>query len=61
MTRTIHAVYENGVFRPTEAVDLPEMCEVELDVRRLDVPTTPALEDVDVILGRKRPSLEPDS
>ena len=27
---TIHAVYENGVFRPVEPVHLPENCEVEL-------------------------------
>lgn len=26
---TIHAVYENGVFRPTAPVDLPEHSEVE--------------------------------
>lgn len=26
--KTIHAVYENGVFRPTEPVDLPEGSEV---------------------------------
>jgi predicted DNA-binding antitoxin AbrB/MazE fold protein len=31
---TIHAVYENGVFRPLEAVSLPEKCEVELSVSR---------------------------
>ena len=26
--KTIHAIYENGVFTPTEEVDLPERCEV---------------------------------
>jgi len=26
---TVHAVYENGVFRPTVPVDLPEHSEVE--------------------------------
>jgi predicted DNA-binding antitoxin AbrB/MazE fold protein len=26
----IHAVFENGVFRPTEPVELPESCQVEL-------------------------------
>lgn len=31
MTRTFHAVYENGVFRPTEKVDLPDRCEVEVE------------------------------
>ena len=30
---TIHAIYENGVFRPLDAVELPEKCEVELSVR----------------------------
>ena len=29
MTKTIKAIYENGVFCPTEAVDLPDRCEVE--------------------------------
>jgi predicted DNA-binding antitoxin AbrB/MazE fold protein len=28
--KTIHAVYENGVFRPLEAVDLPERTEMEV-------------------------------
>jgi predicted DNA-binding antitoxin AbrB/MazE fold protein len=28
--KTIHAIYENGVFRPTEAVDLPEGTTVRL-------------------------------
>lgn len=30
--RVIHAIYEKGVFRPTEPVDLPEASEVELRV-----------------------------
>ena len=29
----IHAVYENGVFRPNEPVELPESCQVELVLR----------------------------
>jgi predicted DNA-binding antitoxin AbrB/MazE fold protein len=28
--KSIHAYFENGVFRPTEQVDLPERCEVVL-------------------------------
>jgi predicted DNA-binding antitoxin AbrB/MazE fold protein len=36
MTRTIHAIYENGVFRPTERVDLPDRCEVEVEVRQVE-------------------------
>ena len=29
----IHAVYENGVFRPTVPVQLPDRCEVEFEPR----------------------------
>jgi len=31
----IHAVYENGVLRPTEPIDLPESSEVEVELRLL--------------------------
>jgi predicted DNA-binding antitoxin AbrB/MazE fold protein len=31
--RSVHAVFENGVFRPIERVDLPERSEVLIDVR----------------------------
>jgi predicted DNA-binding antitoxin AbrB/MazE fold protein len=31
--KTIHAVYESGVFRPLEAVELPERTEVEFEPR----------------------------
>jgi len=31
--KTIHAVYEKGVFRPLEAVELPERTEVEFEPR----------------------------
>lgn len=44
MPKTIHAVYENGVFRPTEPVDLPDPCEVEFEPRQRTnggVPTQP--------------------
>ncbi len=33
MNKTIHAVFENGVFRPIESVDLPEKSEVEFEPR----------------------------
>lgn len=32
----IRAVYENGVFRPTEHVELPEQCLVEFEPRPVD-------------------------
>lgn len=31
--QTLHAIYENGIFRPIEPVDLPEACEVEIKVQ----------------------------
>ena len=31
--KTIHAVYEQGIFRPLEAVELPDQCEVEFEPR----------------------------
>jgi len=30
---TIQAVYENGVFRPTTPIELPESCQVEITFR----------------------------
>jgi predicted DNA-binding antitoxin AbrB/MazE fold protein len=30
---TIHAIYENGVFRPQEPVELPDQCVVEFEPR----------------------------
>ena len=33
--KTIHAVYEQGVFRPLEAVGLPERTEVEFEPKVL--------------------------
>lgn len=36
--KTIHAVYEQGVFRPLESVDLPEQTEVEFEPRAVTSP-----------------------
>jgi predicted DNA-binding antitoxin AbrB/MazE fold protein len=30
--QTIHAIFENGIFRPTEPVELPDRCEVEITI-----------------------------
>ncbi len=40
MSKTIHAIYENGVFRPVDAVDIPENSKVEFEVRLIGKPTT---------------------
>ena len=42
MSKTIHAIYANGVFRPLEAVDLPEQTPVEFEPRVLaEAPSSP--------------------
>ncbi len=61
MTSTVHAIYENGVFRPVEPVDLPEPCEVEVDVRVVTSGVgMPSLDDVYAILGKRFDSGERD-
>ena len=39
--KAIHAIYERGVFRPLEAVDLPETTEVVFEPRPVLPATTP--------------------
>jgi predicted DNA-binding antitoxin AbrB/MazE fold protein len=59
----IRAIYENGVFRPmkTEKVDLPDPCEVEVEVRQVkEAPKVPTLDDVYEILGRRHTTGEHD-
>jgi predicted DNA-binding antitoxin AbrB/MazE fold protein len=57
MTKTIHAVYENGVFRPVEPVDLPEHTTVEFEPRIKEAQPSPATSDglakVYAILGER--------
>jgi predicted DNA-binding antitoxin AbrB/MazE fold protein len=57
----IHAVYENGVFRPTEKVEFPDPCEVEIEVRQVKgARKMPTLDDVYEILGRHHATGEQD-
>ena len=37
MSKTVHAVFENGVFRPLASVELPEPCEVEFEPRIIEL------------------------
>ena len=61
MGQMIHAIYENGVFRPVEPVDLPERCEVEVEVRQVkEEPPKPTLDDVYAILSKRFNSGESD-
>jgi predicted DNA-binding antitoxin AbrB/MazE fold protein len=58
---TIHAVYEKGVFRPTGKVDLPDPCEVEVEIRQVNGDSKiPSLDDVYAILGKRHASGEHD-
>ena len=36
MSKTVHAVFEKGIFRPLEPVGLPEACEVEFEPRLVE-------------------------
>jgi predicted DNA-binding antitoxin AbrB/MazE fold protein len=56
---TIRAIYENGVFRPTEPVNLPEKSEVEVV---LPVPASAdgRLDSIYRILGESYASGETD-
>jgi predicted DNA-binding antitoxin AbrB/MazE fold protein len=64
MTKTIHAIYENGVFRPTEPVDLPERTTVEIELRVENEPGKAVMDEglatVYAILGRRHSSGEHD-
>jgi predicted DNA-binding antitoxin AbrB/MazE fold protein len=54
--KTIHAVYERGVFRPTEPVDLPEGTEVDVlppAVRENGAGEPDGLETVYDVLSRR--------
>ncbi|MHB1036215.1 MAG: antitoxin family protein [Pirellulales bacterium] len=59
MTSTVHAIYENGVFRPVEPATLPENTPVELEVRFSDAqessppPMSEGLAKVYSILGER--------
>ena len=61
MLKIIRAIYEKGVFRPTEPVDLPDPCEVELELSQVcEEPEAPTLDDVYAILAKRFDSGEHD-
>lgn len=68
MTPTVHAIYENGVFRPVEPVALPDRTPVEFEPRILtDTPETlqPSMSEgltrIYEILGRRYSSGHTDT
>jgi predicted DNA-binding antitoxin AbrB/MazE fold protein len=65
MPKTIQAVYENGVFRPTGPVDLPEHTTVEFEPRVKRSSSTPPMSEglakVYAILGERYDSGHSDT
>jgi predicted DNA-binding antitoxin AbrB/MazE fold protein len=68
MISTVHAIYENGVFRPVEAVGLPEHTPVEFEPRILtqallppQTPMSEGLAKIYEILGRRYSSGHTDT
>ena len=58
---TIHAKFEDGVFKPLEPVELPNHCEVEFEPRLVTSPIMPeALKRVYEIMSRRHDSGETD-
>jgi predicted DNA-binding antitoxin AbrB/MazE fold protein len=60
--KTVHAVYEKGIFRPLEAVELPERCEVEFEPRAVHAPVEEgdSLSSIYAILSERYESGERD-
>ncbi len=59
--QVFHAIYENGVFRPTEPVDLPEAVEVEVELRLVTPPAAEKrLDAIYNLLEARFESGEPD-
>lgn len=68
MASTVHAIYENGVFRPLGPVDLPECTPVEFEPRVLteslqgpQLPMSGGSAKVYEILGRRYSSGHADT
>ena len=72
MSKVIHAIYENGVFRPVERVDLPEHTPVEFELREQpgtangsQPPTQPSMSEgltrVYAVLGERYESGDADT
>lgn len=58
----IHAIFENGVFRPVERVNLPEQCHVEFEPRVVanGEPRRDAMQAVYSVLAQRFESGESD-
>ncbi len=57
---TIHAIFENGVFRPVAPVQLPEHCEVEFEPRLVNGEAKQNLQAIFAILDERYDTGESD-
>jgi predicted DNA-binding antitoxin AbrB/MazE fold protein len=58
---SIHAIFENGVFRPVGQVDLPDPCEVEFEPRLVQPSAAdPGMDEIYAILAERFDSGESD-
>ena len=57
----IRAIYENGVFRPLEPVDLPDHATVVFEPRQIEIETQTNLNAVYEILSRRHRSGHADT
>jgi predicted DNA-binding antitoxin AbrB/MazE fold protein len=57
---TVQAIYENGVFRPLQAVDLPERCQVEFEPRVLKPISDEALDRIYELLSHSHDTGQKD-
>ncbi len=51
--KTIYAIYENGVFRPLDPVDLPEHARVRVEADETVKNPTDGNDEIDEILSRR--------
>lgn len=57
----VHAIYENGVFRPVGHVELPDPCEVEFEPRLVQPGTkSDEMDDIYAVLAERYHSGEHD-
>ena len=57
----IHAIYEGGVFRPLETIDLPERTSVEFELQLPSATVSPGVARIYEILGRRHSSGHSDT
>ena len=61
MAMSFQAVYENGVFRPNRPVNLPDHCQVAVEIHPIQVaPEKPEFDDIYALLSARFDSGELD-